>query len=95
MDHHTPRPSNRNTFGEALIAFTALGGFLYAFSQGQTSYDDLWLFAGLLGVIVAFYFALLFARMLFYWMTGGDHVQYAWWEHEKHARQFQAEKKKK
>jgi hypothetical protein len=82
----SPRPSySRNTIGEALIAAIALGGFLISFLQGKIALQDLGTFAGFLGLFVGFYFALLFCRMLFYWMTGGD--QYPWWEYQQRHEQ--------
>ncbi len=90
MDHvHVPRPANRGTFGEALIVVSVVAGFFVAFMEGKVSLENIWTLAGFLAAIVVFYMALLFCRMLFFWMTGGDQAQYPWWTHaemaEKHA----------
>lgn len=70
MHHSTSRI--RSTLGEALIVVTVTAGLFWNFSQNRIVPQDLWLYAALLCGLVLFYFALLFARMLFFWMTGGD-----------------------
>ncbi len=87
---HTPSPRNRSTFGEALIVIAVIAGFFWTFSQNRIVPQDLWMYAAFLGGIVAFYFALLFARMLFFWMTGGDY-NFSWgdwqeWQRAENAR---------
>lgn len=76
------RHASRSTFGEALIVISVIAGFFVAFLQGKVSLQDVWTLAGFLLVIVVFYMALLFCRMLFFWMTGGDQAPYSWWEHQ-------------
>lgn len=75
---------SRSTIGEALIVITVAAGFFYSLNEGNASLEDGWLASAFLFGIVLFYFALLFVRMLFFWMTGGDHV--AGWE-ERHLTQ--------
>lgn len=83
--HHLPpsrRPS-RSTFGEALIVVSVTAGFFYLFSRNNLSPQDItWGPVGFLIAIVLFYFALLFCRMLFFWMTGGEASPYPWWMHQ-------------
>lgn len=77
------RSSSRNTFGEALVALAGLAGLMIAVRDGVISTtSDLWFFAALFFEVVLFYFGLLFARMLFFWMTGGD--ANTWWENRMH-----------
>ena len=78
MNH---RPVNRSTFGEALIVISVVAGFFYMVMQGKLSFQNMGIYAGFLLMIVVFYMALLFCRMLFYWMTGGDSTPYPWWLH--------------
>ena len=82
--HHSPRRGNRNTFGEALIVITAVVGFFYAMEKGLVSMNNLLSYVWFLLLIVGFYFLLLFARMLFFWMTGGEHAPgvMPWWAHQ-------------
>lgn len=83
MDHmHVSRKANRSTFGEALIVISVIAGFFIAFIENRVSLQDIWTLAGFLTLIVVFYMALLFCRMLFFWMTGGDQTPYPWWEHQ-------------
>ncbi len=70
--HHPLSPRTRSTVGEAIIVVSVVAGFFWHFSQNRIVPQDLWLYALFLCGIVGFYFALLFARMLFFWMTGGD-----------------------
>ncbi len=83
-----PTPS-RSTFGEALIVITVLAGFFWSTGAGKLTPLDPWSAAGYLAGIVLFYFGLLFARMLFFWMTGGDHSNWVDWQkvHHGHAAQ--------
>lgn len=91
MDHpHIPRSANRSTFGEALIVVSVIAGFFFAFTQGKASLQDIWTLAAFLGVIAVFYMALLFCRMLFFWMTGGDQAQYPWWVHAEKAKKVKS-----
>lgn len=75
---------NRNTFGEALIVIAVIAGFFFSSSPASLSMENIWSSAIMLGVIVVFYFCLLFARMLFYWMTGGDAAPFDWQQHVHH-----------
>jgi hypothetical protein len=76
------RPSSRrSTFGEALIALGGLAGFVVlAWGGRMSSTMDLWLYAGVLVAIVAFYFLLLLAKAIHLFMAGGDEF---WWERHK------------
>ena len=77
--HMHVRSSSRNTFGEALVALAGLAGMMIAVREGIVdTRADLWFFALMFVMTVLFYFGLLLARMLFFWMTGGDAS--AWWE---------------
>jgi hypothetical protein len=71
--HHFRCRGNRNTFGESLIVITAIAGFFYGMGQGLVSMDNLLNYVWFLLLIAGFYFLILFARMMFFWMTGGDH----------------------
>lgn len=75
---------SRNTYGEALIVLAVIIGFFATPMHTNVSMENIWTSVILLVSIVVFYFALLFARMLFYWMTGGDHQPMRWHEHMKH-----------
>lgn len=71
---HIPphRAVSRGTFGEALIVITSMIGFFYGMNQGMFSTANMWGYVVFLLIIAGFYFLLLFARMLFFWMTGGE-----------------------
>ena len=86
------RQASRSTIGEALVVISVIAGFFVAFLQDKITLQDVWALVGFLVVIVAFYMALLFCRMLFFWMTGGDQTPYPWWEHQK--QEHETKKKK-
>lgn len=92
MEHMpAPRSANRSTVGEALIVVSVIAGFFFAFTEDKASPQDIWTLAGFLAVIVVFYMALLFCRMLFFWMTGGDMAQHPWWTHAEMAKKHSHE----
>ncbi len=69
---------SRNTYGEALIALVGLAGFIGLIWTGAIdSWSSVWLFTGILGIIIVFYFLLLLAKAIHLFMTGGDSF---WWE---------------
>jgi len=86
----TPRSSSRSTIGEALIVISVIIGFFAAFMDDKVSLQDIWSIAWFLVLIVIFYMALLFCRMLFFWMTGGDQAQYPWWMHAEMAKKMKS-----
>lgn len=91
MDHTpSPRSANRSTLGEALIVVSVVVGFFAAFMNDQVSLQDIWTLVGFLVVIVVFYMALLFCRMLFFWMTGGDQTPHPWWTHAEMAKKMKS-----
>ncbi len=70
--------------GETLIVLGAMASFSYLVSTGNmASIESLWMFAGMLGVIVLFYFLLLLAHAIFTFMTGRPIMSGEdtfWWE---------------
>ena len=89
MDHtNPPRSASRSTLGEALIVVSVVLGFFAPFMRSDEGFPDIWSFAAFLGVIAVFYMALLFCRMLFFWMTGGDQTPYPWWTHAEMAKKM-------
>ncbi|PIR48697.1 hypothetical protein COU80_03265 [Candidatus Peregrinibacteria bacterium CG10_big_fil_rev_8_21_14_0_10_55_24] len=90
---HNPRLVSRNTFGEALIVALVVVGFFVAFLQNKVALEDVWTLAGFLTLIVIFYMALLFCRMLFFWMTGGDQTPYPWWKHVEMQKKYEQKSK--
>lgn len=93
MDHCTCHcaPPRRSLLPEALIALVALLGFALAWGLGyDITWNDLWVYTAMLGIIVAFYFLLLLCRAIFIFMTGGDSF---WWE--KFAQEQKQREKKK
>lgn len=76
------RPSR--TSGESFIVVVVIAGFFWLMSQGKLEVQDVWSYAGLLAMIVVFYFALLLCHMIFFHMIGGNGT-YPWWEHVDHA----------
>lgn len=96
----SPRPANRSTLGEALIVISIIAGFFYGFVNAAVGFADLLMLIEFLAIIVVFYMCLLFCRMLFFWMTGGDQAPYPWWEHQGESlqsknQQLQEARKKK
>lgn len=78
------------TLGEALIVLAAIASFTFlAWSGNLASVESLWMFAGMLGVIVLFYFLILLAKAIHTFMVGGDTF---WWE--KYEEQKKAAAKK-
>lgn len=66
------------TIGEALLGLGGLAGFVYLLSDGTIeTWNDMSLYAGMLGIVVGFYAALLLCRAIFSFMVGNDHF---WWE---------------
>lgn len=91
---HIPRSASRSTFGEALIVISVVAGFFVAFMKDKVSLQDIWVLAGFLALITIFYMALLFCRMLFFWMTGGNQIPYPWWKHAEMAQKYEELPKK-
>lgn len=87
-----PRPVSRSTFGEALIVVFVVAGFFVALIQNKISFEDIGTFASFLAAISVFYMALLFFRMLFFWMTGGERISYPWWKHVEMAEKIKPKK---
>jgi F0F1-type ATP synthase assembly protein I len=88
--HHqmrTSRSCSRSTFGEALIVISVVG-FFVAFMNDKVSLQDVWILGWFLTLIVGFYMALLFCRMLFFWMTGDNRASYPWWKHAEMAKKI-------
>lgn len=70
--------SRKSISGEALLAIIALVGFLaLAWNATILSWDDLWMYAGALAIVVVFYFLVLLCRAVFTFMTGAHSF---WWE---------------
>ncbi len=88
MDHMPIRRSaSRSTFGEALIVVSVVAGFFVALMKDKVSLQNISLTTFLVSMVV-FYMALLVCRMLFFWMTGGDQMQYPWWKHAEMAKKM-------
>lgn len=85
----------RGTLPEALIALTAMFGFVYLLSNNAiNNWSDVWLYAGTLGILVLFYFFLLLAHAIFLFMAGSDNF---WWEknQERYWKAWEEENKAK
>lgn len=67
----------RSTFGEALIAVTALGGLIALSFRDSLTLSEIWAYAAALGITAAFYTLLLLIRAIFTFVTGDDTF---WWE---------------
>ena len=66
-------PCSRNTFGEALITLATFGGFLALLWQGKvSSWQDIAMYAAIMGIVAGFYFLLLLFRALFIFVVGAD-----------------------
>jgi hypothetical protein len=89
MEPKMPSKST-STLGEAIVAGIALIGFLTLWQQGTLNSGDIWKYAAVLAMISVFYFTLLFARMMFFWMTGGDGV--VWWDKYIEAKRIEKQK---
>jgi len=85
------RYTTSNTLGEALIVLAAMASFTFLSWNGNLATgDSLWMFAGMLGAIVLFYFFLLLAKAIHTFMVGGDAF---WWEkYEEHAKKVTPKK---
>lgn len=83
-----------HTYGESLIVVVIVAGFFWLISQGKFEVQDIWSYVGFLAIIAVFYFALLFCRMIFFWMLGGD-SPYPWWEVTEKSRKYLEDSKKK
>lgn len=76
--HHSHSRGKR-TFGEALITFGALVGFFTAYILGKiTTWHEVWLIVGMLGLLVVFYWLLLLARFIFIAMVSGTEHGFDW-----------------
>ena len=84
---HTPRSANRGTLGEALIVVSVVAGFFAAVMAGKVSAQSISPVAFLVSIVIL-YMALLFCRMLFFWMTGGDQTPHPWWMHAEMAKKM-------
>jgi hypothetical protein len=82
---HVPRSASRATIGEALIVVTVIAGYFVGLMEDKVSFENV-SFIWFLVTMVIFYMALLFCRMLFFWMTGGDQTQHPWWTHAEMAK---------
>lgn len=88
MDHtHSSRLASRGTIGEALIVIAVVAGFFVAVMEDKVLLQEISL-VWFLVMMVVFYMALLFCRMLFFWMTGGDQTPYPWWKHAEMAKKL-------
>jgi len=67
-------------------------GFFVAILQNKVTLQDISL-VGFLALIVIFYMALLFCRMLFFWMTGGDRPHYPWWKNVEMMKKYEQKSK--
>ncbi len=83
----------RNGFSEPFIVVAVVLGFFWMASQGKMSLQDLGSYIGFLVIIVLFYFALLFCRMMFFWMTGGENTP--WWMHVEQAHKMHLDEMQK
>lgn len=79
------------TYGEAFIVAIVVAGFFWLVSEGKFVVDGFWSYAGLLGMIVGFYFALLLCHMIFFHMIGGGYRP--WWEEAEQYRKLENVKK--
>lgn len=86
---HSSKP-----YGESFIVAIVVAGFFWLIAEGKFEVNGLWAYAGVLGMIVVFYFALLFCHMTFFHMIGGGYRPHSWWEHAEHAQKFEDAKKR-
>lgn len=84
------RYTTSNTIGETLIVLGAMATFAFLVQSGNLrTTQDLWTFAGMLGIVVLFYFLILLAKAIHTFMVGGDTF---WWD--KYEEQKKAAAKK-
>lgn len=71
-------PHGKNLSGESILAILALiGGFALSWHGSLKTMHDIWMFVGLLAVVVVFYFFVLLCRAIYSFMAGHGGF---WWE---------------
>ncbi len=69
----------RDTFGEALIAVTALVGFIIFSVKNVLTLEGVWAYAIALGITAAFYTLLILIRAVFSFVAGDERKKHTRW----------------